>query len=66
LPPIRAARESGDIKDIDPDFFFAAFTGAIAMAVVMRPFIARFSSSAKKDEAFRHELKRTLLALGFA
>lgn len=66
LPPIRAARESGDIKDIDPDFFFAAFTGAISMTVVMRPFIARFSSSAKKDEAFRHELKRALLAVGFA
>jgi AcrR family transcriptional regulator len=66
LPPIRAAHASGAIKDSDPDFFFAVFTGAIAMTVVMRPFIARFSSSAKKEDTFRRELKRALSAVGFA
>jgi AcrR family transcriptional regulator len=66
LPPIRAARASGAIKDINPDFFFATFTGAISMTVVMRPFIARFSGDAKKEETFRRELKRALLAVGFA
>jgi AcrR family transcriptional regulator len=66
LPPIRAALASGAIKDVNPDFFFATFTGAISMTVVMRPFLARFSGSAKKDQTFRRELKRALLALGFA
>ncbi|MDF3809942.1 MULTISPECIES: TetR family transcriptional regulator [Rhodopseudomonas] len=66
LPPIRAAHASGAIKDVNPDFFFATFTAAISMTVVMRPFIARFSSHAKKEQAFRRELKRALLAVGFA
>jgi TetR/AcrR family transcriptional regulator len=66
LPRIRAARASGAIKDIDPDFFFAVLSGAISMTVVMRPFIARLSSSARQEDTFRRELKRALLAVGFA
>ncbi len=66
LSPIRAARASGAIKNIDPNFFFFAFTGSIAMTVVMRPFVSRFSNSAKREKAFRAELKRVLSAIGFA
>lgn len=66
LPIIRAARASGAIKDVDPDFFFAILSGAISMTVVMRPFIARLSGSARQEDTFRRELKRALLAVGFA
>lgn len=66
LPPIRAAQASGAIKDINPDLFFAAFTGAISMTVVMRPFIARFLRSASDGATFRRELKQALAGMGFA
>jgi len=64
LPLIRAASASGEIKDVDPDFYFFAFTGSIAMTVVMRPFVAQFSDASKGEASFRKELKRALSTRG--
>jgi AcrR family transcriptional regulator len=60
-PLIAAARASGDIRDFDPDFFMFAFTGAIAIIVAVRPFVARFSAAAENEVSFRAELKKMML-----
>lgn len=62
LPLVEAARKSGAIDNIDPDFFFFTFSGSIGMTVASRNFVTRFSEAAKDDALFRAELKRTLTA----
>ncbi|WP_284256140.1 TetR/AcrR family transcriptional regulator [Acidocella aquatica] len=61
LPLIRTAPPEPMAEPIDPDFFFFSLTGSIAISVVMRPFIGRFSNAAQDESQFRRELKRTLL-----
>jgi AcrR family transcriptional regulator len=57
--PVIAKADSA--RQIDPDFFFFSFTGALAVTVAMRPFITRFSPAAAPEASFRRELKRALL-----
>ncbi len=61
LPLIRAALPAPPASAVDPDFFFFSFTGSIAITVVMRPYIGRFSTAAQDEARFRQELKHALL-----
>ncbi|ATN36106.1 hypothetical protein ACO34A_20115 [Rhizobium sp. ACO-34A] len=57
---IRVAQARGKAPPGDPDFLFYAFASAMAMTAATRPYLARFTEKARKDDSYRAELHRTL------
>ncbi|WP_113339357.1 TetR family transcriptional regulator [Rhizobium cremeum] len=57
---IRVAQARGQAHAGDPDFLFYAFTSAMAMTAATRPYLARFTETARDDDSYRAELHRTL------
>jgi AcrR family transcriptional regulator len=62
LPAFQVVQSSSDERRFDPEYALLVFTGSIAMVVASRAFLVRFSMSANDEEAFRDELKHTLIA----
>ena len=65
MPHVVRARDLGELRNVDPDFFFLSITGAIVITVASRPFLARMTDGAQENERFRSELKRVVEAQMF-
>lgn len=60
---IRVAQARGKAPAGDPNFLFYAFASAMAMTAATRPYLARFTETARKDDSYRAELHRTLSSI---
>lgn len=62
LTPLIEHEMTGGERNIDPDFAYFGILGAIALMVVLQPFIGRFSDAATSDDRFRAALKQLVVA----